>query len=414
MNFFPLFLALKYMFPKRSFTMVITMITVLGVTLGVAILMIVLAVMTGFGDIWKEKILSFKPHITISPNQSFAENISNPDSICKVVATNDEVSACMPTISSLVMVKYRDDVDPIVAQVIGVDPERCEMLKKVKENTTIGDFNVSEDFAVIGIDMAEKGLGIRAIGERLLCYSSLNLKSTDELYFPEELYVSGVFNMGMQDFDNGIIITSLGMARDITGIEDGCQTIWVQLHNPENALLVKKEIESELGPLYDVKSWQENDKVLFEALRTEKTMMFILLFFIAIVAAFCVTNTLIVITIQKTPEIGLLKALGFSNRQLKQAFIINGQLQCIIGIILGVALGWLVLINLQNIVAALSSIGIEVFPKEIYGLGAIPYRIVVSDVLAIVGAVFVLCSLASFLPAWRAAALDPIKAINQE
>lgn len=400
------------MLPKRSFASVITIITVLGVTLGVAILMIVLAVMTGFGDTWKEKILSFKPHITISSR--YTQNIAHPDVICDLVMQEEAVVACMPTIATQVMVKYRDDVDPAVAQVIGVDPARCQMFDKVAKNIKVGAFDVSEDGCVIGVDMARYRLGVNAPGERLLCYSPLNLKSADELYFPEELYVSGIYDMGMHEFDYGLIITSLGMARDITGIEDGCQTIWVQLHNPENALLVKKEIESELGPLYDVKSWQENDKVLFEALRTEKTMMFILLFFIAIVAAFCVTNTLIVITIQKTPEIGLLKALGFSNRQLKQAFIIHGQLQCIIGIILGVALGWLVLINLQNIVAALSSMGIEVFPKEIYGLGAIPYRIIVSDVLIIVGAVFVLCSIASLLPARRAAKLNPVKAMNQE
>ena len=412
MKSFPLFLALKYMLPKRSFASVITVITVLGVTLGVAILMIVLAVMTGFGDVWKEKILSFKPHITISSR--YTDSIANPDVVCDLILKDEAVTACMPTITSQVMVKYRDDVEPVVAQVIGVDPLRCQMFDKVKDKMKVGEFNVAEDSAVIGIDMALYRLGVNAPGLRLLCYTALNLKSANELYFPEELYVSGIYDMGMRDFDDGLIITSLGMARDITGLEDGCQTIQVQLKEPELAFVAQERIAAQLGPMFVVNNWQENDKVLFEALRTEKTMMFILLFFIAIVAAFCVTNTLIVITIQKTPEIGLLKALGFSNRQLKQAFIINGQLQCVIGIALGVALGWLVLINLQNIVAALSSVGIEVFPKEIYGLGAIPYRIVASDVLATVGAVFVLCSLASFLPAWRAAALDPIKAINQE
>ncbi|MBO7298566.1 MAG: ABC transporter permease [Kiritimatiellae bacterium] len=412
MKSFPLFLALKYMLPKRSFASVITIITVLGVTLGVAILMIVLAVMTGFGDVWKEKILSFKPHITISSR--YTDSIPNPDEICDLVLKDEAVTACMPTIASQVMVKYRDDVEPVVAQVIGVDPLRSQMFDKVKDKIKVGEFNVAEDSAVIGIDMALYRLGVNAPGQRLLCYTALNLKSANELYFPEELYVTGIYDMGMRDFDDGLIITSLGMARDITGLEEGCQTIQVQLKEPELAFVAQERIAAQLGPLFVVNNWQENDQVLFEALRTEKTMMFILLFFIAIVAAFCVTNTLIVITIQKTPEIGLLKALGFSNRQLKQAFIINGQLQCIIGIVLGVALGWLVLINLQNIVAALSSVGIEVFPKEIYGLGAIPYRIVASDVLATVGAVFVLCSLASFLPAWRAASLDPIKAINQE
>ena len=412
MKSFPLFLAFKYMIPKRSFASVITIITVLGVTLGVAILIIVLAVMTGFGDTWKEKILSFKPHITISSR--YTDSIANPDIVCNLIEKDEEVVACMPTIMSPVMIKYRDDVEPVIAQVIGVDPEHCDMLKNVEKSIIKGRFDVVEDSAVLGIDLAVFRLGVDSPGKRLLCYSPLNLKSSDELYFPEELYVSGIYDMGMRDFDDGIIITSLGMARDITGLEEGCQVIQVQLKEPELAFSAQKRISEMLGPMFVVNNWQENDKMLFEALRTEKTMMFILLFFIAIVAAFCVTNTLIVITIQKTPEIGLLKALGFSNRQLKLAFILNGQIQCLIGLALGVLLGWVVLVNLQGLVAALSNMGIEVFPKEIYGLNAIPYRIVVSDVLSTVGAVFILCSLASLLPAWRASSLDPIKAMNQE
>lgn len=173
-------------------------------------------------------------------------------------------------------------------------------------------------------------------------------------------------------------------------------------------------IADRLGPFYRVSTWQDEDRVLFDALRTEKTMMFILLAFIAVVAAFCVTNTLIVITIQKTREIGLLKALGFSAGQIRSAFVLGGLVQCVAGEALGFGLGWLVLHNLQRLVAWLASLGVEVFPKSVYGLAEIPWRIVPTDVVSVLLTVFAFCFAASFLPAWLAARLDPVKAINQE
>lgn len=143
-------------------------------------------------------------------------------------------------------------------------------------------------------------------------------------------------------------------------------------------------------------------------------MMFILLAFIAIVAAFCVTNTLIVITIQKTREIGLLKALGFSGGQIKAAFVLHGLILCVTGIVMGLLAGYLVLRNLQGMVALLARFGMDVFPKEIYGLAKIPWRIVPVDVISVVSTVFVFCTAASYIPAHYAAHLDPVKAINQE
>ena len=226
--------------------------------------------------------------------------------------------------------------------------------------------------------------------------------------------LAGVFNMGMRDYDDLIIIASLGLVRDIVGAEYGAKMIQVQTTNPEKAGQEAQLIRATLGTDYQVNTWYDEDRVLFEALRTEKTMMFILLAFIAIVAAFCVTNTLIVVTIQKTKEIGLLKALGFSPKQLKATFVLNGQIQCIGGILLGLAVGYLILVNLQNLVALLARLGIEVFPKAIYGLAEIPWRIVPSDILSVVATVFVFCTAASYLPACRAANLDPVKAINQE
>lgn len=410
---FPLFLALKYLRPKRAFSSVILAITVLGVALGVAILMIVLAVMTGFGDEWRNKILSFKPHITVYHEEGLIEHA---EAIADEIAALPGVTSASPTLITPVMIQYGAEAEPLTATLIGLDATRGGTLAQATNHLFAGSASLEANQALIGIDLATR-LHI-PLNATFLCYSPLNLKSTDELYFPEEMTLEGVYDMGMRDYDDGIILSSLAFARDVVGIDSGARLIQVQTRNPEKAWQEKATIQvlldQNFGPGFWVNTWFDEDRVLFEALRTEKTMMFILLAFIAIVAAFCVTNTLIVITIQKTREIGLLKALGFSNGQLQRAFVLHGMIQCIAGITLGVALGFWVLSNLQNLVEALRHVGIEVFPKAIYGLPQIPWRIVPSDVTAILLTVFLFCTGASYLPALRAAKMDPVKAINEE
>jgi lipoprotein-releasing system permease protein len=142
--------------------------------------------------------------------------------------------------------------------------------------------------------------------------------------------------------------------------------------------------------------------------------MFILLVFITVVAVFCVTNTLIVVTVQKTNEIGLLKALGFPTYKIMGAFVWLGMIQCIIGTILGVAAGFLVLVNLPNIVKFLTKFNVEVFPAEIYNLSEIPWATSAQDIILITGFVIVFCAVSSLLPSWRAAKLNPVEALRQE
>ena len=142
--------------------------------------------------------------------------------------------------------------------------------------------------------------------------------------------------------------------------------------------------------------------------------MFILLVFITIVAIFCVTNTLIVITVNKTNEIGLLKALGFSSRQIMTAFVLHGWVQCLLGIALGVGAGLAVLHNMGNIVKALSRISIEVFPKSIYGFDQIPWETSTGEIVGVAIFVMIFCTISSILPAWRAARLDPVEALRHE
>jgi len=404
---FSFFLALKYLRPKRSFTSVVTVISVLGVLLGVAILVIVLSVMTGFDNMWRQKILSFKPHLTV---RSMYGPLEEEERLCREIETIDGVTGAAPNIQTRVLIQYEGRL--LAPVVLGVPSERVGRISRVADHMYRGTFSLDDDSIVVGVDLAGS-MGIR-VGDTVLLYSPMNVVSMDEMYLPEELVVAGIFDMGMRDFDSGFVFTSLGVGRDLVGMDSGAHGIYVMTEDAfrfdEYAALVRDR----LGPAYEVQTWQEADSLLFDALRHEKAMMFILLVFITIVAIFCVTNTLIVITVQKTGEIGVLKALGFSSFKIMSAFVWLGWIQCLVGIVGGIGTGLLVLNNLGNIVAALTSVDVEVFPKAIYGLSEIPWSTSPQEIINIAAFVMVFCTLSSILPAYRAARLDPVQALRSE
>jgi lipoprotein-releasing system permease protein len=406
---FALFLALKYLKPKRSVTSAVTVFSVLGVVLGVAIVIIVRAVMTGFGDMWREKILAFKPHVTIQAQQGW---LDREEALCRRLEALPGVVAASPGIETRVLAEYhRRILAPIV---IGVDPERAGRMLQAT-NLVEGSLDLSGDGVVLGIDMA-RSLGVM-VGDSILLHSPMNLIHTNQVRFPEELTVRGIYEAGQRDFDSEFIITSLGVARDLMGMRQGAMSIHVKTADPQNIQVFDAcvaAIRGELGPNYAMQTWQTVDRVLFNALAVEKNMMVILLMFITIVAIFCVTVTLIVISVQKTDEIGLLKALGFSSRQVLWTFVLYGWIQCFLGTALGIGLAYLVLHNLQHLVDALAACGVQVFPKSIYGLDHIPWRVIPSEIAQVAVAVIAFCSLASFFPAWRAARMDPVQALRRE
>ncbi|MFC1498427.1 ABC transporter permease [Verrucomicrobiota bacterium] len=406
---FPLFLALKYLKPKRSFISVVTLISVIGVLIGVAILVIVLSVMTGFDNMWREKILSFKPHITVS---SWHGVIRDEEALCRKIETIPGITGVSPVIETLTLMQYKGR--SVAPYVIGMDPDRAASVSRVSETNFIrfGKFDLNGNNTVIGQDMASS-MGISE-GDKVLVYSPQNVMSKDELYLPEELTVSGIFNMGMRDFDSGFILTSLEVARDLLGLEDGTRSIYIMTEDPFRFEAFSNKVRAMLPPSLSVSTWKDVDQMLFAALSHEKTLMFILLVFITIVAIFCVTNTIIVIIVRKTNEIGLLKALGFSSGKIMGAFVWMGWIQCLVGCALGVGVGLLILNNMEHIVALLTKIDIEVFPKGIYGLDKIPCSTSVKDVAGIVLLVIVFCTLGSLLPARRAANLDPVDALRHE
>ena len=405
---FSLFLAIKYLKPKRSVTSVITCVSVLGVLLGVAVVIIVRAVMTGFGDLWEKKILDFKPHATIS-SRIPGEVVTGEDELARKIAAVPGVEAVTPEIDTRVMLEYRGRVSaPII---IGVEADRFSAAYKVGAPVA-GTFDLDGDSIVLGVSLAGS-LGVW-VGDEVTVYSPKTLAARDEIYLPLKWRVVGIFSCGQRDYDSGFCVCSLANARDLMGLEKGVYAIHVKTSRPtlENEFDAVCDSIRSLAHQCRLVTWRQVDRELFSALAVEKNMTAILLMLITIVALFCVMNTLLVLTVQKTPEVGLMKALGFPRRKIMGVFMVHGLVQVTVGTLLGLAAAWAVLRNLQNIVSMLKHFGVEVFPQSVYGLAQIPYRLVASDVVWVVAIVYVFGLLAALVPAFLAASKHPVEALQ--
>ena len=409
---FASFLALKYLKPRRSVVSVITAVSVIGVMLGVAVVIIVRSVMTGFGDIWEEKILDFKPHISLVPTRGNV--ICNESLYADAIAALPGVTCVTPEIDTRVLLSYKGKV--LAPVIIGVDDAKFAKAYRVGPPRA-GVYDLEGDSIIIG-STAARNLGVW-VGDEVVVYSPRTLTAADEVYLPRKWKVTGIFSCGQHEYDSGYAVASLANVRELMGMEQGVFAIHIKTDCPTDERRFSELTDAIVDKFADDKSsiraisWREADRELFNALAVEKNMTALLLSLISLVAVFCVMNTLLVLTVQKTPEIGLLKSLGFTKCEIMKVFMVHGLIQCGSGIVLGLLASWAVLANLQRIVEYLAKLGVEVFPASIYGLAAIPHRLIVSDIFWVVGLVLVFGLLASLIPALAAATKDPVKALGQ-
>ena len=408
---FSLFLAFKYLKPKRTLLSVISVISMIGVMLGVAVLIIVLAVMSGFDDMWRKKILGFDAHILITRQGV----IDEPETIIKKVEAVEGVAAVAPCVQGLVFVQHNDLVyTPLMR---GIEIETEKLMGRLPEHMVSGEFELDENEVIVGRELARR-LRLR-VGDKMLVFSPQTfIAKRDEITLPLEMTVSGIFEIGMWEYDIGFILLPLDAARELYGIESGVHALRVMTTDPFRAGNVSRQISTALRNDYNdfnVQTWMDLNRQLFDALRVEKNMMFFLLIFIVLVAAFGITNTLIIVVVQKTKEIGLLKAVGFSSGSVMRVFLWQGLIQGVFGTAFGIILGFIML-HYRNVIMRALSVGLnfELFPKELYHLSEIPAHIAAADVFLVAVLSILICTLAGLLPAWRAARLDPAQALRYE
>ena len=420
---FELFLALRYLRPKRTSVSVITLISILGVMLGVAVLIIVIAVMSGFDREWHERILGFNAHIKIEKSRTLMRNYTN---VLDVVAAQPGVKAVAPFIMGKVLVETqpqegtspKEDA-PILR---GIDPAREPQVSSILRSVFLGTNDVSENGMLVGKDFAQ-GMDLK-IGDRVSVYSPRNLRKMrdsqkrgkdEEAIPPDEFVVNGIFDVGFADYNSLFVITSLEKARELYALDDAVHGLLVMLNDPFQAPRVQAQLEPLLGREFRVITWMEEYSELFSTLLLEKNMIFFLLFFIVIVAAFGITSSLITFVVQKTREVGMLKALGATRGQVVWLFLSQSIVVGTLGVSTGLGLGLLALKYRNEFLDFLSrAAGRELLSVSIYKVARLPADILPSDVAVICAGSLLICVLAGAIPAWLAGRLNPVEALRHE
>ncbi|NMA44052.1 MAG: ABC transporter permease [Oligosphaeraceae bacterium] len=416
-----LFLALRYLRPKRTLVSVISLLSVLGPTLGVAIMLIVSSVMSGFDRDIREGIMSMQAHLNVYPR--FSESFEDPLSLVAQFELYGVKST--PVIEGNALIQVRKLVLPKVVR--GIIPELEKQVTAIQRNYFHPGHVLQEGEVVIGGRLASS-IGLR-VGDEILIHSPARLtknvvwkddgtvafKEDEEVYLPEEVKVAGLYSMGVADYDDNVIIMHLDQAAELMGLDWGSATsIQIAVPDPMQMQQLQDTLKKNF-PLCHFVSWQEKNKLLFGTLQVEKNLMTFLMTFIVLVASFCIATTLITVVVQKTREIGVLKAVGMSNGRIARIFLLQGGFIGLMGTGLGVALGLLVLAFRDRIANILSLImGHEVFPAELYHLMKIPALTTCSDLLLIVTLSLGICILAALIPALYAASLQPAKALQEE
>src|SRR6185437_1590729 len=243
-------------------------------------------------------------------------------------------------------------------------------------------------------------------------------KAIDQLrdvILPKELTITGIFETGHYLHDSEYLLVPVYVGQELYGLQDGLHGITVRTDNPYSAERVKQAIDQFLQPPEYAQTWIDMNHQFFEAVRLERSVMFFLLFFIVVVAAFGIMSTLITVTVQKRREIGIMKALGANIAQIVWVFLGQGMVVGFFGTLTGLGLG-MTLIRYRNEFShwLANTLHIEIFPREVYQFSSIPAEVIPRDVTLICLSAFLICSIAALIPAYFAARLDPVKALRFE
>ncbi len=426
MRNFSLFLALRYLKPKRTFVSIITVISILGVTLGVMVLILVISVMTGFERELERKVIGFDAHVTVMSDGPIEDWVQVRDEAAKI----SSVQASAPFVQGPVLVKFGNR--NMAPKIRGIDPALEEQVASIGEFIKAGAYDLDGNKAILGSELANI-LGA-TVGDTITVYSAANIqnmmteldraqqegKQADaaalkEMILPLDLEVTGIFESGRYLVDSDYMLVPLHIGQEIYGLGGAVHGISIKTSDRYLADNVRDALGDTLVPPTFALTWIDMNKPMFDAIRTERSVMFFILLFIVVVAAFGIMNTLITVTVQKTRDIGVMKALGARTGQIIAVFLAQGVVVGVFGTLTGLGTG-IALVQFRNEVNLwlARTFRIEVFPASIYQFSEIPAEIVPSDVAIICISAFIICSIAALIPAWFASRLDPVKALRYE
>ncbi len=407
---FELFISRRYLRAKRKqgFISLITFLSVAGVTVGVMALIVVIAVMAGFESDLKNRILGVESHIILLRH---GDGISDYPKILNRVRGVEDVEAATPFIYSQVMLRSATGISGGVLR--GIDPESA--------GSVIANFGEDALDALADRARQDRTEGVKAgivLGKELA--ANLGAGKGDAVYIisPRGMLspvghmpamtrfeIVGLFESGMYEYDGSLAYIHLSDAQRMLRMDDGVTGIEIRVNDVYAADRIGEKIEAELGFPYWTKDWMQMNRNLFSALKLEKVVMFIILALIVLVAAFNIASSLIMMVMEKTRDIAILKAMGATDKSIRRIFVFKGMTIGIIGTTLGEILGLVLCLLLKRYKF------IEL-PSDVYYIPTLPVQLAPWDMILIAAAALFICFVATLYPARQASRLDPVEALR--
>lgn len=410
---FFLFIGARYTNFKRRdhFITFISIVSMVGIALGVMVLITVLSVMNGFTKEIRSRILSITPHVMVA---GWGENLQNWPTLADQLSKHKDVEAVGPYIDGQGMLTRGREVRGIVVK--GVDPKAIDAVFPLRSTLKVGK-----------VDELQEGSFHVIIGSHLAKTLGVNIGDTVTLVIPEvtvsmagvaprlkRLTVVGIFEVGYI-YDSGFVFMNIQDAAKIFKTQGGVTGLQLRLDDPFAAPRIAKEIYNQTHGHYNVVDWTLLNSTYFSAVKMEKTMMFFTLIMILAIAVFNLISTLVMIVTDKRADIGVLRALGASTRKIMAIFISQGAIIGFIGTMLGVVAGVALALNVTDLVAALEqTFRVKFLSADVYFISFLPSDLQTQDVLLIGVCAMVLSLLATIHPAWRAANVQPAEALRHD
>jgi lipoprotein-releasing system permease protein len=411
---YELYIGLRYTHTKRRthFISFISLISMLGIALGVTALITVLSVMNGFERELRDRILGMASHASIT---TFSGQLSDWQELSARLAGRENIIASAPYVSGETMLSNGKRVTGGILR--GIVPDMEGGVSDVVTHIKHGDLNLlrpGEYGIVLGSEMAV-ALGV-ATGDSVTVVSpQITIGPTGLLPRLRRFKVVGIFEVGMYEYDRGVALVHIEDAARLFQLDDRVTGLRLKLNDIFLAPGVSRDLSRELQGDYRVEDWTRQHANFFRAVKTEKRVMFIILTLIVAVAAFNIVSTLIMVVTDKRSDIAILRTLGASPRSVMTIFIIQGVFIGMLGTALGVAGGVSLALNVETIVPAIEQLfNVQFLAADVYYISDVPSELHWNDVWVMAGVAIVLSLLATLYPAWRAARTHPAEALRYE
>ncbi|CAG0985246.1 Lipoprotein-releasing system transmembrane protein LolE [Rhodocyclaceae bacterium] len=411
---YELFIGLRYTRAKRRnhFISFISLISMLGMALGVAALIVVLSVMNGFQKEIRTRILGVAPHLQISGDMN---RVSDWQGILDTAAKHPQVAGAAPFVNGQGMLSFGPSVQGVMVR--GIFPEQENKVTDISGKMKAGSLQALQDGSfgiVLGSDLA-RSLGARLDDKVLLITPQGQITPAGMMPRLKQFRVVGIFEIGMAPYDNTLALIHLGDAQKLYQMGSTVSGISARLHDMDMAPRVAVELERDLPRHIYANDWTHEHANYFRAVQIEKKMMFIILSLIVAVAAFNIVSTLVMAVTDKQADIAILRTLGASPSSIMKIFIVQGALIGIIGSLLGVGGGILLALNIDTVVPFIERlIGTHFLAKDVYYITELPSDLHRSDVLIVASFSLLISLLATLYPSWRASRTQPAEALRYE